>query len=170
MLNYFQFAENFRAELAPSGLLEETLATEIVTAAWRLNRLTDSDETPEAERSRNHAHRILHRCTAELRRLQTNRRLWRELAPEQTGTGLASYRDILTALALEARRQTLDARLHKPSTTETAQTNETAVKQDQPTAGPRKAHSEGAAAGHWLRSAQTAVGPTAVKYDQPDCR
>jgi len=87
-------------ELAPSGVLERNLADEIRRAIWRLRRcgmveanivvgLDDGNgvvfdpmegASPAAEkaqrsvdRARAQAHRLLHKCTAELRRLQTDR-------------------------------------------------------------------------------------------------
>jgi hypothetical protein len=98
-------------ELAPVGILELNLAAEIRRAMWRLRRcgeveasLLDSlnyrpdgpiDDPMEAwdkiiehkqkfvDRARSQAHRLLHKCTAELRRLQTERQ-FRQLSLSET--------------------------------------------------------------------------------------
>jgi hypothetical protein len=94
---YAQFCAGFRTELAPEGAIEETLAAEIIHAAWRMRRCSvieaammpaQADEGADAEldpmldraqqsvdRARAAAHRIFHRAIAELRRVQTERRL-----------------------------------------------------------------------------------------------
>jgi len=99
---YAAFREDFLHELAPEGLLEHTLVDEIRRATWRLRRcgqveadlvvilsganphcIFDPMETDNlhadkvqksVDRARAQAHRLLHRCTAELRKLQTERR------------------------------------------------------------------------------------------------
>jgi hypothetical protein len=88
---YNELAESLQNELAPEGVLEQTLADEIRRATWRLRRCAQIDEgfsTSEedpmlresaaslqlsVDRARSQAHRILHKCTAELRKLQTER-------------------------------------------------------------------------------------------------
>ena len=84
----------FNAELTPMGMLEETLAAEIVGASWRLRRCASlearmaetfdldpmEDETAQRlqtsiDRSRAQAHNLLRRSLAELRRLQTQRNM-----------------------------------------------------------------------------------------------
>ncbi len=88
-----------QTDLAPVGILERNLVDEIRGAMWRLRRCgqveanlaetnlaanVDEDpmETADAksekiqrsvDRARAQAHRLLHKCTAELRRLQTER-------------------------------------------------------------------------------------------------
>jgi hypothetical protein len=103
-------------ELAPNGILEQNLAAEIRRAMWRLRRcgeveghlvigvdagtgyIFDPMETTNAaaekvqksvDRARAHAHRLLHKCTAELRRLQTDRRKTSKL-PLQHDSGGSS--------------------------------------------------------------------------------
>ena len=81
-----------RAWINPEGFLEETYATEIVTATWRLrrcrvleagfSRLNDvqllmsnnsEHEQKPVDRARAQSHLVLRRALAELRRLQTER-------------------------------------------------------------------------------------------------
>ncbi len=98
-------------ELAPIGTLEETYVDEIHRATWRLRRcgeveshlviglddgsgyIFDPMETANVaaanvqksvDRARAQAHRILHKCTAELRRLQAERRIEKTTATKQT--------------------------------------------------------------------------------------
>ena len=97
---YAALREDVLQELAPQGILENTLVDEIRRATWRLRRcgeveanlvtlwkaganLRDPMETPHphaeqvqksVDRSRAQAHRLLHKCTAELRKLQAERR------------------------------------------------------------------------------------------------
>ncbi len=97
--------------LAPSGPLECNLVDEIHRAMWRLRRcgqveanlviglddgrgfIFDPMETADAanekiqrsvDRARNQAHRLLHKCTAELRKLQTERQYRNESLPNGT--------------------------------------------------------------------------------------
>jgi hypothetical protein len=103
---YHLFCENFQKELSPKGPFEQTLAAEIVHAAWRLRRCSVIESNmvdPECDfqldpmanpatapiqqsvdRARAQSHRILHRASAELRRLQTEREVHTELEPAQT--------------------------------------------------------------------------------------
>jgi hypothetical protein len=88
-------------QLAPGSLLEDILVEEIHRATWRLRRcgeveshlvlrlddrekyIFDPMETPDedairiqksVDRARSQAHRLLHKCTAELRKLQAERK------------------------------------------------------------------------------------------------
>ena len=88
---YDEFAASLQNELAAEGILELGLADEIRHAMWRLRRCSQIEEgfsgptedpmQQEAtaplqiavDRARSQAHRILHKCTAELRKLQTER-------------------------------------------------------------------------------------------------
>jgi hypothetical protein len=88
---YTEFAQSLEAELAPVGMLELNLADEIRRAMWRLRRCGQIEENfsgpiedpmqQEAtarlqlavDRARALSHRLLHKCTAELRKLQTER-------------------------------------------------------------------------------------------------
>jgi SEC-C motif len=91
---YQAFCEDFQTELAPQGAMETTLAAEIIHAAWRLRRCAAAESALEAQsdldpmldpattaaqnsidRARAQALRHLHRATAELRRLQKERRI-----------------------------------------------------------------------------------------------
>jgi hypothetical protein len=116
-----------RTELAPAGILEQNLVDEIRRAMWRLRRcgqveanlvvgLDDGSgyifdpmesENPyvdkaqkSVDRARAQAHRLLHKCTAELRKLQTDRQCAQELLSEGIGntpTGIADPRPIAKA-------------------------------------------------------------------------
>ncbi len=95
---YAELAQDVHNDLAPEGALELNLADEIHRAMWRLRRCglvegrmktqapvdADPDADPiehestarlqlSVDRARNQAHRLLHKCTAELRKLQTER-------------------------------------------------------------------------------------------------
>ena len=109
---YHRFCENFRKELSPKGPYEQTLAAEIVHAAWRLRRCSviesnmvdpeiDFQLDPMAnpatapiqqsvDRARAQSHRILHRASAELRRLQAERKA--RMEPRQTPESPATKR------------------------------------------------------------------------------
>ena len=100
LTTYNKLAESLRMELAPESPMELTLAHEIRGAVWRLRRcgqvesnlvirlndnpfgILDPMETANStaeriqksvDRARSQAHRLLHKCTAELRKLQTER-------------------------------------------------------------------------------------------------
>jgi hypothetical protein len=106
---YSELAESLQAELAPNGPIELNLVDEIRRAMWRLRRcgevesnlviglddgtgyIFDPMETTNAEaekvqrsvdRARSLSHRLLHKCTAELRKVQTDRNLRREAASQ----------------------------------------------------------------------------------------
>ncbi len=82
-----EFESGYFAELAPSSPLEETLAREIIHAAWRLRRCADLEIAPpedltdeevdrlqiSIDRARAAAQRTFHRSLKELRRLQAER-------------------------------------------------------------------------------------------------
>jgi hypothetical protein len=88
---YTEFAQSLHADLAPEGMLELNLADEIRGAMWRLRRCRQIEESfshlaedpmqQEAsarlqfsvDRARSLSHRLLHKSTAELRKLQTER-------------------------------------------------------------------------------------------------
>jgi hypothetical protein len=125
--------------LAPLGPLECSLVDEIHTAIWRLRRcgqveanltivlddgrayIFDPMETGNAaaektqlsvDRARSQAHRLLHKCTAELRKLQTERQYRNESLP--TGTDIshlgicdlpAIYKDLDRQFMAEYRRK-----------------------------------------------------------------
>ena len=108
---YSELAESLHAELAPDGSLELNLVDEIRRAMWRLRRCglieegfsksgaTDpmqidpmQDESTarlqlSVDRARGLSHRLLHKCTVELRKLQTERQFRNEYF--KAGTDLA---------------------------------------------------------------------------------
>ena len=111
-------------DLTPVGILERNLVDEIRRAMWRLRRcgeveahlviglddgtgfIFDPMETTNAEaekvqksvdRARAQAHRLLHKCTAELSKLQTNRQIAKEFlreAADASDTGIADMRAV----------------------------------------------------------------------------
>ncbi len=116
---YKEFCETMLLELAPVTVLEQTLASEITGASWRLRRcsaaeaeladyalndpLLDEDEKTEKkiksiERARNAAHSLLHRSLNQLRKLQTDRQsqIGFELSDEEI-TGLADPKKVHAA-------------------------------------------------------------------------
>ena len=83
---YAEHCGKWQRELAPSGVIENALADEIIQAAWRLERckmmetsmhFDDCDECDRTQasvdRARATAQRGLHRGLAEIRRIQTER-------------------------------------------------------------------------------------------------
>jgi hypothetical protein len=139
---YHHFCENFQKELNPEGPFERTLTAEIVHAAWRLRRCSviESNMPPgetqldpmvepafahaqeTVDRARAQSHRNLHRATAELRRLQTERQVRVECLPKDFETthlgGLASIKDLEPILALDLRRKLLKHKLEGTDTLE----------------------------------------------------
>jgi len=111
---YAQTRAGLMSELAPKGILEETFADEVMTATWRLRRcgvleaalaaadsMNDSmnDDAFEKkqksiDRARAQAHRILRRSITELRALQTERYIRRDLEISEN-IGLADSAKIL---------------------------------------------------------------------------
>ena len=110
-MEYSESAEAFRKELAPQGLLENLLADEIIYAAARLRNCADDDD-----RSRAFAHRILRISVADLRRLQTDRRIREELDPDLPATGLAGYRELIAAHNARAAFDLRTRKLHGTDT------------------------------------------------------
>jgi len=127
-------AEGMNKDLAPEGILEQTLADEITRAAWRLRRcaavediLLETDPFTDAmagattsgtqksvDRARLQTHRILNRTMAELRRLQNERRFRTEILPDDLdtgGLGLASYKELIHAMVAEKRFQLMKRKL-----------------------------------------------------------
>jgi len=82
-----EFETGYLAELAPDSSLEQTLAREIIHAAWRLRRCANLEVAPpedltdeeldrlqiSIDRARAAAQRTFHRSLKELRRLQAER-------------------------------------------------------------------------------------------------
>ena len=109
---YDEFAQSLEDQLAPVGMLELNLADEIRRAMWRLRRCAQIEESFSAvtasptnedpmqqeatarlqvsvDRARSQAHRLLHKCTAELRKLQTDRQYRNETF--EAGTDLSDF-------------------------------------------------------------------------------
>jgi SEC-C motif-containing protein len=123
---YRHFCQDFQKELNPEGPFEQTLAAEIVHAAWRLRRCSVIESNmvdPECDfqldpmanlafartqgavdRARAQSHRNLYRATAELRRLQTERQARVESLAKEFDThhlgGLASFKKPPVAAAV----------------------------------------------------------------------
>ena len=111
--DYTEFLETMVLELAPVGLLEDSLAAEIAGATWRLRRCAAAEaELPEfladeasektrlaIERARSAAHSILHRSVNQLRRLQTERACREVLGAVGDDAGLIDYTRATKALA-----------------------------------------------------------------------
>jgi hypothetical protein len=105
---YREFCRTMRFELAPEGLVEETLTAEIVGASWRLrlctaaeSHLTDFLEDEKTARSiqraRAAAHSFFHRSLNQLRRLQTERASRFAVNAVGDDAGLADYRNVTAA-------------------------------------------------------------------------
>jgi hypothetical protein len=152
---YAELNAELRQDLAPVGILENNLVDEIRRAIWRLRRcgkvesniivaltdesglIFDSMETnhPYAEkvqksvdRARAQAHRLLHKCTAELRKLQTDRKCAQELLPANTEaaeatvageavTGIADSRAIAKVRSEVIRQNVAQRKLKVPANT-----------------------------------------------------
>jgi hypothetical protein len=101
--------ESLRAELRPTGPIEEGLTAEIRSALWRLRRCgeieSEAEPNPAAQqsvdRARAQSNRLLHRSLAELRTLQTQRQLRLEYfdgKPPKAGPGLCDWRIVYKGL------------------------------------------------------------------------
>jgi hypothetical protein len=122
---YPLFCESFQKSLRPKGALEQTLAAEIIHAAWRLRRcshlecsaleseMESTGGQPTIDRARGEAQRHMLRATAELRRLQTDRQLRVECLSPAFDTaklgGLASMKDMQSTLAIKQKLDGADA-------------------------------------------------------------
>jgi len=116
---YAELDQSLRAELSPVGILENTIFDEIRRATWRLRRCglieallaasgaEDLSETQlEVDRARTQSHRLLYKCTAELRKLQTDRQYRIASFPDETDfseAGLTDYRAIRKGLDQQFR-------------------------------------------------------------------
>jgi hypothetical protein len=122
---YAQTFAELMAELSPGGVLEQTFATEIMGANWRLRRCgilefdlaRATDRGPDAQdaiqksidRARAQSHNILRRSLAELRKLQTERHARILLTPDgqpPTDLGLTDSRQAVNTAARST--QTID--------------------------------------------------------------
>ncbi len=110
---YKELEEMLEEELAPVGILERNVMGEIFSAMWRLRRCRvvegtfaaqlaamaadSTEQIPDpiqneatakfqasVDRARSQNNRLLHKCTSELRRLQTERHFRNEVLPEGT--------------------------------------------------------------------------------------
>ena len=141
--DYAQAKADLVTALAPAGPLETSLVDEVHRALWRLRRCghveatflqtitpqtTDATGAPDpmqsastaklqlsVDRARSQSHRLLHKCTAELRRLQTERHFLNQtLEPgvDLSALGLTDYRAIQKGLdrqvAARLRKRHLD--------------------------------------------------------------
>ncbi len=190
---YRLFCENFRRELSPEGPFEQTLAAEIVHAAWRLRRcsvvesnMVESNMPPgeiqldpmvepafahaqeTVDRARAQSHRNLYRATAELRRLQTERQVRVECLPKDFDTngigGLTSIKDLEPILALDLRRKLLIHKLEGTDTLETIMRLTNPPVSPAPTPAPAPAESVPEAASTTKR---TQSEPTQIARSQP---
>lgn len=115
-----RFCDAFRRDLNPEGAAEETLATLMVSASWRIRRcaLVEGGLAPAADlddpmqddscsslqnsvdRARSRAFNLFHRAMADLRRLQTDKRIRLEIAdePDANMPDLTDYRAVTRAL------------------------------------------------------------------------
>jgi hypothetical protein len=115
---YAQTQTALLVQLSPEGVLEETFATEIMTATWHLRRcrILEQDLTTElppneqtsVDRARAQSHNILRRSMSELRKLQTERTIRLQLSDLEI-PGLADSKQVLVTLALHNKQQ-LDSR------------------------------------------------------------
>jgi hypothetical protein len=119
--DYAELATNLQTELAPVGLLETNLVYEIRRAMWRLRRCGEVEgaflrDLPEGndnildpmqseadakiqnsvDRARAHSHRLLHKSTAELRKLQTERQFRNDYFEEGTDVSNLGLCDLQT--------------------------------------------------------------------------
>jgi len=106
---YAQTRNALMTQLAPAGILEQTFADEIMTATWRLRRcglleaalpIGDDEALEKQQRSidrgRAQAHRMLRSSMTELRALQTERYIRRDLEITEN-IGLADSAKVLRA-------------------------------------------------------------------------
>jgi len=111
-----EFESGYLAELAPATSLEQTLACEIIHAAWRLRRCASLEIAPpenladeeldrlqiSIDRARAAAQRTFHRSLKELRRLQTE-----NLHPAEVMIKQAMAMDALLKKDLDNRQRQL---------------------------------------------------------------
>jgi hypothetical protein len=114
-------------ELNPQTVLEQTYATAIISATWRLRRCSQIEDNMSeyihgdpmengfgdtiqkpVDRARSQAFSRLHRATTELRRLQTDRALRQHLAADDSDSkDLVSYKQIVSTLTHAKRAKIL---------------------------------------------------------------
>jgi hypothetical protein len=133
---YAQTFAELMDELAPGSVLEQTFATEITGANWRLRRCgilefdlaRSTDRGPDAQtaiqqsidRARAQSHNILRRSLTELRKLQTERHtriLQMPDGPVPTDLGITDTRQVVNSAArstqtIDPKRAAIEA--HRP--------------------------------------------------------
>jgi hypothetical protein len=126
---YAQTFSDLMAELAPGSILEQTFATEIMGANWRLRRCgilefdlaRSADRAPDAQdaiqksidRARAQSHNILRRSLAELRKLQTERHTRILQMPDgqvPTDLGITDTRQAVNTAARSSQATDIDAK------------------------------------------------------------
>jgi hypothetical protein len=140
---YDELDNSLSRDLVPVGILEHNLVDEIRRAMWRLRRCgvveeslasLDNASTEPADpmqndspiatqlnvdRARSQAHRLLHRCTIELRKLQTDRRYRNESFEAGTDIShlgicdLAAVEKDLTRVVATSRRKQKQAEMDR---------------------------------------------------------
>jgi hypothetical protein len=135
---YAQTFTGLMAELAPGSILEQTFATEIMGANWRLRRcgmlefdlaraadpMSDAEtekQQQSIDRARAQSHNILRRSLAELRKLQTERHARILMAPDgraPADLGVTDSRQAVKTAAqstqsAEARRAAIGAAIEE---------------------------------------------------------
>ena len=138
-----EFESGYLAELAPVTSLEQTLAREIIHAAWRLRRCASLEVAPpenltdeeldllqtSIDRARAAAQRTFHRSLKELRRLQTE-----NLHPAEVMIKQAMAMDALLKKDLEQRQRQLTE-----NAAQSADTKQTQSEPEKTTLIPRSA-------------------------------
>jgi len=140
---YARFCDTFRRDLNPEGAAEETLATVMISASWRIRRCAlveaalapGSDLDPmqddacsslqnSVDRARSRAFNLFHRAMADLRRLQTDKRIRFELSDDPDGNipDLTDYRAVTRALCDNATEILRAKKIHGLDTFEKALT------------------------------------------------
>jgi len=123
-----EFESGYLAELSPVNPLEQTLAREIIHAAWRLRRCASLEVAPpenltdeeldrlqaSIDRARAAAQRTFHRSLKELRRLQTE-----NLHPAEVIIKQAMAMDALLKKDLEERQRQFTASANENSAKQT---------------------------------------------------
>ena len=140
---FSEFESGYLAELAPVTSLEQTLAREIIHAAWRLRRCASLEVAPpenltdeeldrlqtSIDRARAAAQRTFHRSLKELRRLQTE-----NLHPAEVMIKQAMAMDALLKKDLEQRQRQLTE-----NAAQSADTKQTQSEPEKTTLIPRSA-------------------------------
>ena len=101
-------------QLSPEGVLEETFATEIMSATWRLRRCRileqdlasafPSSEQTSIDRARAQAPNILRHSMAELRKLQTERTIRAQIGALHV-PGLTDTKQVVTTVAIQDKQR-----------------------------------------------------------------